>query len=107
MCSEHDKSLFNTVIKDLDDGNLKSSHTLIELSNNQWKRYYDNSIIVSGIKKEKVSKSNTYLKYSNVVSGNNLCLRKRPCKCKGKILRWKAPILQNVSGGYCMIVGEK
>ena len=107
MCSEHDKLLFNTVIKDLDDDNLKSSHTLIELSTNQWKRYCDNSIIVSGIQKEKVNKSNTHLKYSNVVFGNNLCLRKRSCKCKGKLLRWKAPILQNVSGGYCMIVCEK
>ena len=53
MCSEHDKLLFNTVIEDLDDDNLKSSHTLIELSNNQWKRYCDNNIIVSGIKKKK------------------------------------------------------
>ena len=49
MCSEHDNLLFNKVIKDLNDDDFKSSHTLIELSHNQWKRYCDNNIIVCRI----------------------------------------------------------
>ena len=52
MCSEHDNLLFDKVIKDMNDDDLKSSHTLIELSHKQWKSYRDNSIIVIGIKEE-------------------------------------------------------
>ena len=104
---EHDKLLFDTIIEDLGDDNLKSGHTLIELSTNQWKRYRNNSIIVRGIKEEKQSKNNIHLKYSNVVFGNKLHLKSRSGKCKGTTMRWKSPILQNISGGYCMIVGDK
>ena len=89
------------------DDNLKSGHTLIELSANQWKRYCNNSIIVRGIKEEKKINSNTHLKYSNVVFGNNLHLKGMLGKCKGTTLRWKTPLLRNISGGYCMIVSEK
>ena len=91
----------------MDDDDLKSSHTLIELSHNQWIRYCDNSIIVSGIKEEKLNHPDTHFKYSNVVFSTNICVRKSSRKYKDKIIRWKAPILQNISGRYCMIVGDK
>ena len=84
---EHDKLLFDTIIEDLSDDNLKSGHTLIELTTNQWKRYCNNCIIVRGIKEEKQSKTNTHLKYSNVIFGNNLHLKGRSGKCKGTTLR--------------------
>ena len=59
---EHEKLLFNTVIKDLANSNSKSFHSLIELSTTQWKRYADNCICVSGIKEHKLTKCNTLLK---------------------------------------------
>ena len=61
MCIEHDIKLFNTVIKDLDNDEPRSFHSLIELSTNQWKRHCDNSIIVTGIDEQKISKCNTHM----------------------------------------------
>ena len=77
MCIEHDIKLFNTVINDLDNEELKSFHSLIELSTNQWKRHCDNSIIVTGIDEQKISKCNTHMNYSNVIVGKNLLMRKK------------------------------
>ena len=74
---EHNKLLFNIVINDLAKDDTKSFHTLIELSTTQWKRYGDNCICVTGIKEEKLTKSNTHLKYSTVIFGKNLHLQKR------------------------------
>ena len=68
--------------------------TLIELSTSQWKRYGHNSIIVNGIHEQKLSKSNTHLKYSNVSVGNNCASKKRyaPAKVRqfnGKVLPYR------------------
>ena len=76
LCIEHNKKLFNTVIKDLANEERKSFHTLIELSTNQWKRHCDNSIIVAGIIEQQKFKGNTHVKYSNVEVGKNLHLKK-------------------------------
>ena len=76
--------LFNTLIDHLANDDIKLCYTLIELSTNQWRRYCDNSIIVTGIREQKMSKPNTHLKYSKVSVGKNLHLKKRLYKSKGK-----------------------
>ena len=79
---EHEKLLFNTVIKDLANNNSKSFHSLIELSTTQWKRYADNCICVSGIKEHKLTKCNTLLKYSTIAFGKKLRHKKKSTEAK-------------------------
>jgi len=104
---EHDKLLFNTVIKDLANNNAKCFHSLIELSTTQWKRYGDNCICVSGMKEQKLTKCNTLMKYSTVAFGKKLHHQKTIYRSKGKTVNCKRLLLQNISGGLCMIVGKK
>ena len=85
ICIEHNKKLFNTVINDLNNEELKSFHSLIELSTNQWKRHCDNSIIVTGIDEQKISKCNTHIKYSNVKVGKNFHIRKKYAQTKVRL----------------------
>ena len=64
------------VVNELDNDNIKSSHTLIELSVAQWKRYQDNSIVVSGLIYDTSKKNNLHIKYRNIHVGNHLQLKK-------------------------------
>ena len=84
--------LFNKVIKYLANEDAKSCHTLIELSTNQWKRYGDNSIVVTGFKEQRLSKSNKHLKYSKVTLEQNVHIKKRFTEAKIR------PFIGNVFG---------
>ena len=84
--TEHEKLLFNTVIKDLANSNTKCFHSLIELSTTQWKRYGDNCICVSGMKEQKLTKCNTVMKYSTVAFGKKLRHQKTIYRSKGRLL---------------------
>ena len=97
------------VLNELVNGNLNCSHTLVELSVAQWKRYIHNCIIVSDLIKDTSRKRNIHIKYGNVIIGNNLKLKekKRSCVSFGKVLRWKTVLLKNTCSGYMMIVGER
>ena len=60
------------VVNELDNVNIKSSHTLIELSVVQWKIYKNNSIIVSDLIEDTSRKNNLHIKYRNINIGNHL-----------------------------------
>ena len=96
-----------SVVNELDNDNMKSSHTLIELSDTQWKRYENNSIVVSGLIEDKSRKNNLHIKYKNIHVGKHLQFKKRTCVSFGKVLRSKTVLLKNTCSGYLMIVGRK
>ena len=104
---EHNKLLFNIVINDLAKDDTKSFHTLIELSTTQWKRYGEDCICVTGIKEQKLTKSNTLMKYSTFTFSKKLDLQKNIYRSKGETIHCKRLLLKNIRGGFCMIVGEK
>ena len=54
------------VVNELDNVNIKSSHTLVELSVVQWKIYKNNSIIVSDLIEDTSRKDNLHIKYRNI-----------------------------------------
>ena len=107
ISKSNEKLLQMNVINELVSDNTQSSHTMIELSLVQWKKYENNSIVVSNLIEDKSMKNNVHIKFGSINMGKNLQLKKKTCVSFGKLLRCKTVLLKNTSGGYMMIVVKK
>ena len=74
-----------------------SPHSLIELSCKQWMRIKSNSIYPNDITVSESSPKIRSVRYSNIVLGNKVILRKKTGTNKGRKYQWNTPLYCTVS----------
>ena len=79
----------------------------MELSDVQWNRMKENSIYVKGFNEIGKTKREMKCTYTEVIVGENISFQKKTIYHKNKVLKYRRPLLWNITGGYLMIVADK
>ena len=95
-------------MRELDNDNISSSpHYLMELSDRQWKRMMNNSIIISGYNEEIVERKRVVASYNNVKYGEKLKMQRKTYVSTGSKVTCRTPLLDRIEESYISIVARK
>ena len=99
--------IHNNVLRDLENKEKGTPHTVIELSGRQWTRISNNSIVCEGLSDEITDKKHPVVSYDKVTIGSNISTIRRKFISNKKRLQCKIPLLSRIKGSFLAIVGKK
>ena len=96
---------YNKVVRKLSELKSSTAHSLIELSERQWKRLQSRSILLTEMVSQKTN--NNKVEYKKYVLGSDVTLKRSFGQSSGLNMQWRTPMLTNIHGGFMLLVGSK
>ena len=96
---------YNKVVRKLTEIKPSTAHSLVELSETQWKRLESRSILLTGLISH--STHNNKVEYTDYAAGAKLSFKRSFGKSSGVNKQWRNPMLANIQGGCMLMVVKK
>ena len=90
---------YNKVVTKLVETKTSTAHSLIELSERQWKRLQSRSILLTDMVSHNTN--NNKVEYKKYVLGSDVTLKRSFGQSSGVSMQWRTPMLDNIHGS-CM-----
>ena len=99
---------YNKVVRKLTEIKPSTAHSLVELSETQWKRLESRSILLTGLVSHSTHNNKVeYTDYTDYAAGAKLSFKRSFGKLSGVNKQWRNPLLANIHGGCMLMVVKK